>query len=262
MKEKTKRPKKPAVPENRKELAYRRLLSMLTTGHLPSGIPVSEVALAKEFGISRTPIREAIGQLVAEGLLEQVAGRGTVVRQLTRYDIVELYELREALEVYAAGRVAARRLPEEELRELAALVGEVEVLRRQLMESGATSLDGPKMQRFMSLDFAFHSLILRAASNSRILKVDADSRLLIRIFAIPHDGHTAPQLSEIHRFHSEILDALAGGDSAMAQKVLAEHIQISMRERIQAFDEWERRETISRAFLERPDLVGNISLTR
>ena len=92
-----------------REKAYVLIQQKIARGELPPGSAVSEIPLAQELGSSRTPVREALGQLVAEGLLEQTPNRGAVVVQLGRQDIIDLYELREALEVYAVGKAAARR---------------------------------------------------------------------------------------------------------------------------------------------------------
>ena len=89
-----------------RERAYVYIQRKIAAQELKGGGAISELLLAKEMGISRTPIREAIGQLVAEGLLEQIPNRGVVVVQLNRRDIIDLYELREALEVYAVSKVA------------------------------------------------------------------------------------------------------------------------------------------------------------
>jgi DNA-binding GntR family transcriptional regulator len=87
------------APDSVRAKAYLHIQRKIAAGELPTGSALSELALAKGLGSSLTPIREAIGQLVAEGFLEQTPNRGAVVVQLTRQDIVELYELREALEV-------------------------------------------------------------------------------------------------------------------------------------------------------------------
>src|ERR1700712_3847581 len=89
-----------------REKAYQYIQSRIADGDLPSGSAISELLLAKELGSSRTPVREALGQLVSEGLLEQTPNRGTIVVRLSREDIVDLYELREALEVYVVAKVA------------------------------------------------------------------------------------------------------------------------------------------------------------
>ena len=68
------------------------------------------------------------------------------------------------------------------------------------------------MRRFIRIDLQFHTLLVRAAANSRILKVVADTRVLLNIFAIRRKGHEPAQLTQIHRYHSEILAAIVRGD--------------------------------------------------
>ena len=89
-----------------RERAYLHIQQLLLSGKLEAGSSVSEQMLAKDLGSSRTPIREAMNQLAAEGLLEPSPNGGMIVTQLGREDIIELYELREALEVYAVGKDA------------------------------------------------------------------------------------------------------------------------------------------------------------
>src|SRR5271154_3066675 len=100
-------PSQSPLPRNRGALAraHALILTQMATGVLTAGSALSELSLARELGLSRTPVREAIGQLVAEGLLQR-SNLGAVVAEATRQDIIELYELREALEVYAIGKVA------------------------------------------------------------------------------------------------------------------------------------------------------------
>src|SRR5690242_20693729 len=93
-----------------REQARQHIQRKIASKELAGGSAVSELMIAKELGFSRTPVREAIGQLLAEGLLRQASGGGAVVAQLSRRDIVDLYQLREALEVYAAGNAARSRV--------------------------------------------------------------------------------------------------------------------------------------------------------
>ena len=154
-----------------RERAYLLIQQKIARGELPPGSAVSEIPLAQELGSSRTPIREALGQLVAEGLLEQTPNRGAVVVQLGRQDIIDLYELREALEVYAVGKVAARANSPQDLQRLQAFADQILTLRDELRESGRDKLDVKQMNRFITCDLGFHTLLLRIASNARILKV-------------------------------------------------------------------------------------------
>lgn len=98
-------------PANKQSLsardrAYQHIQRAIADGVLGAGSGVSELSLAKELGSSRTPIREAMHQLAAEGLLRPGANGGMVGAQIQRDDIIELYELREPLEVCSVGKVA------------------------------------------------------------------------------------------------------------------------------------------------------------
>ncbi len=235
---------KPEMSLKRK--AYEHIRSKLLAGQLPAGAAVSELALAQEIGISRTPVREAIGRLVAEGLLEHIPGRGTVVIHPTRRDIVELYELREALEVYAVGKAARQRLHAEDALKLRSLCEQIRAMAEALRSSGRPRLDDEEMQRFLAADMKFHMLLLQAAGNLRIMKVVADTRLLTRIFSYRREGHDAALLEQIHRYHHDVLEAVEAGDAARAMERLGEHIRASMRERLETYERWTRENELRR----------------
>lgn len=212
------------------------------------GSAVSEIALAKELGSSRTPIREALGQLVAEGLLEQTPNRGAVVVQLKRQDIIDLYELREALEVYAVGKVAQRTNSEQEIARLNTLVEDISTLEKELTASRKGELDEQQMQRFIACDLGFHALLVRMSSNARILKLVQETRLLIRIFAIHRRGHNAEMLRKIHAQHNEMLRAVIDRNPKRAMQLLSTHIQTSLQERLEDFDTWEHEAALRSSF--------------
>jgi DNA-binding GntR family transcriptional regulator len=229
-----------------RERAYEYIQRKILRGDLQAGSAVSELALARDFGSSRTPIREAIGQLIAEGFLETVANRGTVVVQFDRSDIIELYELREALETYAVRKLAVTGLKNAEVARLREIIDVPITLGKQLQSSEKEALDEEGMQQFIAADMAFHTLLIHAAGNRRILKIVNDTRLLIRIFSIRRGGHTAEQLTEIHRKHTRILDALLRGAGDEAARLVAEHIRGSLQERLDAYDSWERECSLRR----------------
>ena len=227
-----------------RERAYLLIQQKIARGELPPGSAVSEIPLAQELGSSRTPIREALGQLVAEGLLEQTPNRGTVVVQLGRQDIIDLYELREALEVYAVGKVAARANTPQDMQRLQGFADQILALRDELRQLKRDKLDASQMNRFIACDLGFHTLLLRIASNARILKVVNETRLLIRIFAIHREGHDVPALTKIHGQHREILEAVGAKDSARAMAVMSNHIRESQSERLSEYDEWEHESSL------------------
>lgn len=223
-----------------REKAYRHLQKIITDGTLEAGAGISELLLAKELGSSRTPIREAMNQLAAEGLLEVSPNGGMVVAQLKREDIVELYELREALEVYAVGKAARIPLRPADKDRLQYLVDMIAVLAKELADRGTKDLDEEQMKRFIACDLGFHALLMSMTHNSRIQKLIRETRLLIRIFAIQRRGHSTNELDGIRGYHQRILDAVANGDANRAMEELAAHIQVSQRERLNEYDHWRR----------------------
>lgn len=233
-----------APESSTRERAYDFIQRKIMEGELPAGSPVSDLAIARQCGISRTPVREAISQLASEGFLHQTPNRGAVVVQFRRADIVYLFELREALEVYAIRKAAGRRLSKSDDARIGQVIDVPLELIDDLRRSGRAALDAAQMQRLLAADMAFHTLLLHAAGNPRILKLVKDTRLLMQIFNIPHAGHTAEELSAIHRQHTRILKAVAKGAAEEAAQALSEHIQNSMRERLEAFDEHERERSL------------------
>jgi DNA-binding GntR family transcriptional regulator len=227
-----------------REKAYVLIQQKIARGELVPGSAVSEIPIAKELGSSRTPVREALGQLVAEGLLEQTRNRGAVVVQLKRQDIVDLYELREALEVYAMGKVAQRANSENEIAHLKKLVGDIAELQSELERTQQSQLTTRQMQRFVASDLGFHLLLVRMAANVRILKLVNETRLLIRIFALHREGHNAAMLSKIQAQHSEMIRAVSENNPQAAQQILATHIQKSLQERLEDFDRWEHESSM------------------
>ena len=226
--------------QSMQERAYFHLLKQMLSGELSAGTPLSEAALAKELGISRTPLREAIRRLAAEGFVRQIPNRGSMVVEFSKRDIAELYELREALEVYAVGKAAEHTLRPSDHDQLEHLVCAALDLRDELTASGAPGLTVEQMQRHVQVDLSFHTTLLRAAANRRLLKAVADTRVLLNIFAMRRKGHSAAQLSEVHRYHSEIFRAVVRKDAEAAMRLMGEHIRVSRCERLEEYDEWER----------------------
>ena len=208
-------------------------------------MPVSELALAKELGSSRTPIREAISQLVSDGLLEQIPNRGAVVVQLTRQDVIDLYELREALEVFAAGKAARQTIQAADMQRLREIADQTRLLRDALLESGREFLKPHEMRRFINSDLGFHTLLMRLAANVRILRVVNETRLMIRVFSMRRRGHNAAELERILHDHQAIVDALARGQADLAASILTEHIRLSEQESLDEFDARAREKALN-----------------
>lgn len=206
---------------------------------------MSELVLAKELGSSRTPVREAVSQLLAEGLVESSHSGVIVVTRLTRQGILDLFELREALEVFAVGRTARLPILPGDRRRLESLIAQTPVLVKELKQSGKPELDAEQMRRFHSADLNFHALLIRMAANARILKVVSDTRLMIRVFGIRRSFHKRAELERIHKGHRAILQAVVEQDGERAQKLLAEHIEAAASERLVEYDHWERETSLA-----------------
>lgn len=237
-----------------RQKAYLEIQKWIAIGVLPAGSTISELDLARELGSSRTPIREAISQLVAEGLLEQNEAGTVSVIQITRENIIDTYELREALETYAVAKVARQELLRPENKQQ--LLGFVDVFRQlrvELEDAGRPVLDEEQTYRLLASDLSFHALLIGLSQNARINKVVKETRLLLRIFTIRRESHDAAALERIYKEHKELLDAIESRDEVRACQMLRRHIQASQRERLEEFDQHLREASMRRslpAFLE------------
>lgn len=179
--------------------------------------------------------------------MEQTPNRGAVVVQLKRQDIIDLYELREALEVYAIGKAARRAISPQEIKRLQELADEIHELEAELRESKKAELSPKQMHRFVACDLGFHSLLVRMAANARILKLVNETRLLIRIFAFHRNRHDGQSLERIYRRHCEVLKAVAEHNAERGMQLLSSHIQASQLERLEEYDRWESEASLREA---------------
>jgi DNA-binding GntR family transcriptional regulator len=240
--------RRPVNASPARERAYHHIQRIIASGELAAGQAISELSLAQDLGISRTPIREALAQLAAEGILEQSPNRKAVVVKLSRQDIIELYELREALELYAVGKAARQPLRQASLDNLQSLNDAILTLRDELEGAGKAGLDAEQMRRFANYDLAFHTLLMRLATNARLLKVVNETRVLVRIFAIRRRGYTIPELEDIHHRHCDVARAIAEQDCPRAMQAVSEHIQLSQVERLDDYDQWELEASLRETF--------------
>ena len=227
-----------------REVAYHHIQRKVSRRELRAGEPVSDVTISKELGISRTPAREAIRQLVTEGLLESVPGRGVVVITLDRDDIRELFEIREALEGLAARTVAARTPFATEIRDLRSIASALTTLIKELEADGKPVLDEKQMEQFEVADLAFHTYIMKLAGNRRSLRSLAGIRLLIRIFAARRGGHSAATLKQINHDHLDLIAALQAADPQTAADCVHRHLLKSQKSRLEEFDQREREASL------------------
>jgi DNA-binding GntR family transcriptional regulator len=218
-------------------MAYRYIRAKLTSGELVPGSRLSDLKLAREIGISRTPVREVVNQLASEGFVELVPHAGAFVRCPDEDEVRELYELREILESHAAATVARARDPEviAALRELHAGLAK---LRGAVRRSGAAMLTEKQTARQRELDLAMHETIIRAAGNRRLVKIVEDSRILGRVFDLMERRMDAATLVKTCAFHGRIIEAIAAGDARAARTEMANHIERGLKGRLARLEAW------------------------
>jgi DNA-binding GntR family transcriptional regulator len=227
--------------------AYNHLQQQILSGELAAGSIISESRLASELGFSRTPVGEAIQQLVHEGLVEQIPRYGTVVREIDRREIEELYELREALESYAAAR-AAERITQPQIAQLKLLCARIEQIAKELEAEHAEALIGEMLQSFLAADMAFHILVVRASGNERILKAIRETRTISQIFRIRRQRHDLDLVYRACDHHGRILRALQQRDGQAAAAHMAEHIRTSKNETLASIREQRKETELNPAF--------------
>ena len=204
------------------------LRSRLLDGTLPPGTRLDYKQLAQELGVSTTPVREAVTQLATEGFVELVPRLGAVVRAMNQNTAAELFEVREAIETFAALK-AAERLS---ARHLELLRQQVEIMRKTLgdFESGGRpSLEADELETFLDADLAFHRTILLGARNNALARTVEESQVQSRIFFADRGIHDRKRLSTACEQHDKILAALEARDGHAASEAMREHIRTSLQ---------------------------------
>lgn len=218
------------------QLAYERILEMIGDSRLTAGMKISETSLARELGIGRTPVREAIRQLQNEGLVFQVPQSGTYVSAPGRREVAEIYDVRLALECLAIER-AVPRLTHEQLDRLLQLFLAMQQYVAEFRKSGEPVLVGQPLRGFLKADLDFHLVIFEAADNQIALKIYNDVQMRNRAFGNQSHHRDLRHLTEVLHSHAMILRALQKQDTNEAKQHMAEHVQNSLRDALATFDQ-------------------------
>ena len=190
--------------------AYDLILRGILTGVLPSGTRLPEIPLANALGLGRTPVREALMRLEADGFVVGEPRVGMVVAGNTVESLAEIYEVREVLEGFAA-RLAARY----------ARPSDLAALRGVLAETAAAT-EPADLARLRPLNVRFHGLIHAAARNGQ-LRRDLQ-RLLNLVRLSPVSAYAAPgRPAEALAEHRAIVEAIAARDEDRAAQLAADH---------------------------------------
>jgi DNA-binding GntR family transcriptional regulator len=203
----------------RSEAVYTELRQAILHGALRPGARLREEELARRLHVSRTPIREAIGRLEAEGLAIALPRRGLAVAEVTPEHVMEIYIVREMLEG-AASRLAAKNVTPLEAAQLEELLGQ--------LRDAATRDDTSATE---ALNRRFHSLIYRASKNRLIQRIldglwDDLGRFGVTTFAYP--GRKKEVLEE----HRAITEAILAGNEAEAERFTRAHLTAGRETRL------------------------------
>lgn len=184
---------------------------VILQGDLLPGAQVNQAQIAEQLGVSRGPVREALGQLEEEGLIKNVPYKGTFVTEITSDYITELYSIRRVIETFAARQAAIRATPEE-LQEL-----------RTLLDQMYATAERDDMAQMGTLDIRFHYLIISAAHHSMLLQMWKSIEMGVRrCLALRHRIYRRP--IDVIGTHPDILAALEAGDAELASTILDAHI--------------------------------------
>ncbi len=197
-----------------REVVAETLREAIVSGVLDPGERLMEIQLAEELGVSRTPVREAIRKLELEGFVVMIPRRGTYVADLSIKDINEVFEIRTALDVLAAG-LAVERITEDEL----------EQLERLLVEIGDL-IEQDDADKLVEADGQFHDILYRASRNDRLVGIINNLReqfTRFRSISIAYPGRIQKTVEE----HRRLVEAIASRDTDLAQQIAREHMENS-----------------------------------
>jgi DNA-binding GntR family transcriptional regulator len=207
-----------------REVVCETLRTAIIGGVLKPGERLMEIQLAEELGVSRTPVREAIRKLEQEGFVEMLPRRGTYVANISIKDVIDVYEIRIALDVLAAG-LAAERISDEEL----------ELLKRRLAVIKEVA-EHDDMEKIGEYDWAFHEVLYKASKNDRLYGIISNLReqlTRIRVTSMNYRDRIKDTMVE----HELLVESIAGRAPELARQRAYEHMRNAEKTLLQAIEE-------------------------
>jgi DNA-binding GntR family transcriptional regulator len=195
---------------------HQHLRDAILSARIPPGTVLQEVPLAASLGVSRGPLREALGDLAAEGLVTITPRRGAVVSSLTKRDFLEAYQVREALEVMAV-RLAVPTLGAEGFATL-----------ERAQEAMVRSAARDDFTGFFDGNVAFHEAWVEAAGNAKLLDIYRRLMAQLVVYRRP-SAFLRGGLDQSIREHQAIIEAARAADIERAASLMLQHIEIPQR---------------------------------
>lgn len=214
-------PKKEEGPQrlSAKNVIYKTLCDWITSGILQPGEKIADTEIAQYFGVSRTPVREALQILESQKLIATTPGKSTTVAEIDMLDIEKSYRPLACIQALAA-ELACDQLNDKDLAEL-----------ETIHEAFVNACKHNRAEEAIERDNAFHGLIMRAAGNEYI--IEFSSVLLLHIQRIKyHYFHCNTLRSDSVSQHKEILEAFKQRDAQKAGRLMQEHWLFVMKRSI------------------------------
>lgn len=208
-----------------REMVFESLREAILQGRLRPGERLMEIQLAEEMGVSRTPVREAIRKLELEGFVVMVPRKGAYVAGISVKDIVDIFEVRAALEGLAAG-LAAERITDEEMDQLERSIHKINLS------------DEHDLKAIVEGDTTFHALIYKSSRNQRLEQIIMNLHEQInrfRITSLSQPGRLKIALDE----HTKIVEAISDRNVEEAHQLATEHIENAEQSLLNALREEE-----------------------
>lgn len=195
------------------ELAYTNIKHRIVSGELAAGENLKERDLCAELGLSRTPIREALRRLNAEGLVTARPRRSMIVAELSEKELREIFQLGSVLESFAC-RLAAKSANDADLEKLDSLLKSMD----EILSSPAGDI-----RKYADLDRAFHRTIVEMSGNQR-LSILIEETVSVRILSQVYQKYGHEDCLYSFKHHQYIYDAIKARDPEAAAKAMATHI--------------------------------------
>lgn len=196
-----------------KERAYEALKELILNETFPAGTFLSERRLTARLGMSKTPIRSALEQLEAEGFVTVSPQQGILVREFSLQEVVDLFDIRIALETFVVGHITGKIPPAQRTR----LEGN--------LEAQAKAAEGGDVNTSTRLDFEFHLILCEALGNREIVRTMLG--LGDRLYRVIHriSSRVPGRLQASYQDHQAIAQAVLSGDAAGAVRQVREHLE-------------------------------------
>ena len=204
---------KPLSSPTLAEQTAEALRSRILGGTFASGERLVETKLAKQLQVSRGPVREALKQLAAEGLVREEPRRGTFVAAPTQEDARDLYDLRTAIEARAA-RLIIENADPAAIDALRAAVGAL-----------ADAVRASDLKALVRSDYEFHETLCRVSGNRRLHEVFVRNASVLRVLIHLEEERFYVSFDEVERQHREVLAGIEEGDASRAEALIVEHLE-------------------------------------